>query len=79
MMSLSEPVDLTASGGESADGNLPPARHQAYMLFSTGFTGKWCLDVDGNRIEIALDLGVKRAELPNRFVSWSRLLAALPC
>ncbi|MCT6981066.1 CYTH domain-containing protein, partial [Salmonella enterica subsp. enterica serovar Oranienburg] len=45
------------------DGKLPTElASQVQPLFSTDFyREKWCLDVDGSRIEIALDLGEVKA------------------
>lgn len=64
-VALSEPVlDLTQLPAEVwPDGNLPAGLASSVQpLFSTDFyREKWCLDVDGSRIEIALDLGDVKA------------------
>ncbi|EGB6180851.1 inorganic triphosphatase [Salmonella enterica] len=64
-VALSEPVlDLTQLPAEVwPDGKLPVGLASSVQpLFSTDFyREKWCLDVDGSRIEIALDLGDVKA------------------
>lgn len=57
-------LDLTQLPAEVwPDGNLPAGLASSVQpLFSTDFyREKWCLDVDGSRIEIALDLGDVKA------------------
>ncbi len=57
-------LDLTQLPAEVwPDGNLPAGPASSVQpLFSTDFyREKWCLDVDGSRIEIALDLGDVKA------------------
>ncbi|SUI18995.1 Uncharacterized protein ygiF ORFXE [Salmonella enterica subsp. salamae] len=64
-VALSEPVlDLTQLPAEVwPDGTLPVGLTSSVQpLFSTDFyREKWCLDVDGSKIEIALDLGDVKA------------------